>query len=137
MAINKIIAADKLRFETMGGTVITVVSIISDDIVNTVDVDGKIQVVVPIYGNPYIKFDNPSDARYTKGAITIEGTLAGLQALSAVVDGVPTQKVKLVIGGTSIPEKVFFSCVLTGVSIKRNLIKGDNWATGQVSFIKL
>ncbi len=136
MSIDKILTADKLRFEEVGGAVITTVSVISNDTVDIEDVNGNVDVIVPIYGNPYAKFNNPTSARYTKGSITIEDSLAGLQALSAIVDG-PMKRVRLVVGGTNIPEKEFIVCILVGVSIKRSLIKGDDWVTGQISFIKL
>ena len=137
MAITALVAGDKLRFADLSNNVIATFDTVETDSFDLRQVDSKTDVVVPIYGPPYLRFEDPIGAHYTKGTIKVEGTVAALQALSNLVTAGSMKKVRLLVGGTNIPLKEYFQCVITGVQIKRDLIKGDNFASGQISFIKV
>lgn len=137
MAITALVTADRLRFENLSGSVIATFNTIKGDETSVKEVDSKTSVVVPVYGDPYLQFKDPIGAQYKKSTITVEGPVSALESLSALVTAGNMQVVRLLVGGTNIPEKEYVRCVITGVQIKRDLIKGDNFAEGQVSFIKV
>jgi len=137
MAISTLTTADKFRFVDLSSNVIATFDTIEGDEIQINEVDSKADIVVPVYGAPYVRFADPIGSHYTKGTIKVEGAASALQALSALVTAGSMRKVRLLVGGTNIPLKEYFQCVITGVQIKRDLIKGDNFASGQVSFIKI
>lgn len=137
MAITALVAADKIRFEDLNGSIIAAFDTVLGDEFNLNEVKSKTDVVVPIYGSPYLRFENPLGSHYNKGVITVEGTVSALETLSSLVTAGGMKKVRLLVGGTNIPLKEYFQCVVTGVQIKRDLIKGDNFASGQISLIKI
>ena len=137
MAINKLLTADKFRFVDDSNATIAVISTIANDTYEQTDVDGNISVITPVYGSPYLKFDNPVSAPYTKGSISAEGTKAAFDALKGLVALGAIKPVSLVIGGTGFTKRTFNRCIITGVSTKQDLTKTTSWVTGQVSFIKL
>ena len=137
MSIDKLQVGDKLRFQDDSSSVVATLGVINADSVETVSVGGDIEIIAPVYGNPYIKFDNPTTAGYTKGSVAVEGTKSAFDALTALVSTGSIKPVSLLVGGDVIPERVFFRCIIIGVSIKEDLKKPDTWVTGQISYIKL
>ena len=139
MAINKLITGDKLRFVNDSNATIVTFGVINDDKVDLTDMEAAIDIIFPIYGNPYIKIDNPSSKGYTKGAVTLEGSDAEFTKLHALMEAATMQPVSLRIGGGTggIPARTFFRGIITGVSTSTMVNKPATWKIGQISFIKI
>ncbi len=137
MAIDKLLTADKLRFEDLDTNVIATLSTITSDEVEEDMSDGDVEVIVPVYGTPYLKFKNPTGKAFSKGVLKAVSTQAQFDALNVLVSSGNMKVVVLKVGGSAIPERIFMNCVITGVSVKKHLLKGVDWVSGQISFIKV
>lgn len=139
MGITKLITADRLRFERISDSVVIAdFSLLDNDEVDTNITDNDLDVVVPVYGSPYAILANPAGSKHTKGSVTLRGTKAAFEALDIVASLGGLAKLRLVMGGTNIPEVIFIeSCVITNLSYTTNVLKNGNTLLGTVAYINL
>ena len=135
--ISIIQAVDKLRFLDDNDSVIAVFDMVAEDNLNKSEVEMETEIVVPIYGNVYIRYINPTTANLTRGTFGLEGSSSSFSAVKDLVLSGSNRPISLVIGGTNFPLRTLFRGLITGVSYQESLLKPASWVTGQVSFIKL
>jgi len=137
MSILRLGAGDELRFERLNASVVAVISTISEDSLELQEVDGKFSVIIPVYGSPYLKFENPIGSAFSKMTLGIEASQTAFDALTALVSVGNVAKVSLVVGGVAFSKSTLFSGVVTGVRVTNSLVKSTGWVTGQISLIKV
>lgn len=139
MGITKLITEDKLRIETVDGlTVIATFTLVSNDDIDTDFRDLDLNVIVPIYGNPYAQLNNPVASKYTRGSVTFVGAKSSFEALDSVASPTNIQKVRLVIGGTNIPLRILIaSFIIRSISYTEKIVKGTDHIVGSVAYINM
>ncbi len=137
MPINKLLPNDKLRFEDDANNIIATLSTIDNDKYDENVAKGSFEIVSPVYGDPYLKFKNTKTFSLTKGSIKAEGTKSAFDALVDLIAPGAVKAVTLKIGGSTIPSRVFFRCIITSVITTQDLTKTENWIVGQISYIKI
>ena len=128
MGITALLTGDQLRIEP--GNI--VFQTVGSDMIDRPMIDADVEVVSPIYGNTYLRNNNPSGAVYNN--VNIE--LVGLEASFIALSNLPVMTiVTLVIGGESISRNELCRGCLTTVSYQNNLLD-DNSVTGNINIIK-
>jgi hypothetical protein len=135
MAIRKFTSGESLRFATLAGVTVASFLVISDDIIQESKIEVDAAVLSPIYGDPYLRLSNSQLWRFTRNSIQLEGTEAAFTALEAsLVSGM--QILRFLIGPNSGGTE-FFRGVVTGVSTKKNVLRGAGKISGTVQYIKV
>ena len=132
MAINGLAVGEELRFTDLLGVTIATFNILKEDNVSVDMSKASIEVIVPIHGAPYLKFNNPVASQYTSGTLGLEGPQSAFDTIDSLVtvDGMQIVLLKII-------SSTLLQCVVTGVSVTKDVTKGTGWVTGQVSFIKV
>lgn len=139
MSIKELGATDALRLvQHSDGATIAEFGVIEDDTVEETTIEADVSLTVPVYGDPYILYDNPIGAKYTTGSIGLEGTK---QAFDDVKDQCVSagqyKVVRLVVGGDLMIQRDLLKCVITSVTRPRNVVKGDTWIKGELGFMTI
>lgn len=139
MALTELEVGDSLRIiKDSDDSTIAEFFVISDNIVEDTLIESDISVQIPVFGNPYVVIENPEGGLYTTLSINIEGESAAFEAVkNQCAMASVFQTVKLVIGGNLIDKIEYVKGVITSISRKRNVTKGDSWVEGSLSFITI
>lgn len=135
MSLNPLNGTEQLRFVDGGGTTIGEVDVIDGDKVDKTLSEVDIEVVEPVYGDPYIIVGGKQIARYTKGTLSFEAPYTTLIGLDNYLQGEVLPKVILKYGGGTYPEVVLLEGVLMSVYYTRDLSKGEESVAGQITFL--
>lgn len=94
--------------------------------------DCDVEIVVPVYGSPYIKYNNPISKGYTENTISIEGDEVSFDNLETKINSRDFSTMQISIG-----DRNFFKGILIGISTQKNVLENPNKIRGQVRFIKI
>jgi len=94
--------------------------------------DCDVEVVVPVYGSPYLKYNNPVSKGYTENVISVEGPEASFLGLETKINSRDFSTIQIAIGSRS-----FFQGIVIGVSTQKNVLDDSDKVKGQVRLIKI
>lgn len=139
MSLADLESGDSLRIvKHSDGSAIAEFFVIVDDTIEEDLIDSDVSVNIPVYGTPFLIVENPEGAKYTKAEIKLEGPASAFDSVvSQCASPTTFQLVRLVIGGNLMDQTDFVKGVVTGVSRKRNVTRGDSWVEGSISFISI
>lgn len=132
MGINILQVGDKLRVEPGG----IVFKTIGSNMIDRPLVDANVEIVSPIYGNTYLRKNNPAGLAYSNVSVELTGEEASFLALKPLCESNTLTEITLVIGGDTIPINELCSGVLTAVSYQKDILNPEV-VTGNISLINL
>lgn len=95
-------------------------------------VEGNLEVIVPVYGSPYLRYNNPNSSGYTENTISLEGPSNSFAGLAAnVFAGVFT------VVPVTLDTAFFFNCIVIGVSSQTNITHSEDRIKGQIKVIRI
>lgn len=95
-------------------------------------IDSEIEVIVPVYGNPYLRYNNPVSKGYTENTISLEGPEQSFTDLAAKINNNDFSITPISIGSRN-----FFNCIVVGISSQKNVTQSKNRIRGQIKVIKI
>lgn len=135
MPIQSLDSGEKLRFTDSSGDLIGLVYLIDGDTIEKTLSEIDVEIVEPVYGDPYFIVKGKKLSGYTSGSLKFDAPLSTLVSLEDFIINEKLPEIRLRYGGTSCPETVLVSGILTAVHYTRDLVTGDDPVTGQISYI--
>jgi len=135
MPIQALANDEKLRFTNSSGDLIGLVYLIDGDKIEKTISEIDVEIVEPVYGDPYFIVKGKKSSGYTSGSLKFDAPLSTLTALESFIANEALPEIRLRYGGVSCPETILVSGILTAIHYARDLVTGNDPVTGQISYI--